>query len=126
MDLWKHHSSTIHFFVPFGVAQWFTSSGIPTERVTELDWWHETILSFPFSATESPSASSDSGVDTDAALNLKLACTPAQHRSGRGLRDHMTTLWASWCLGVIESEDVERAEERGMQGWKGFKLYFGG
>jgi len=38
----------------------------------------------------------------------------------------MTTLWASWCFGVIESEDAERADERGMKDWKGFKLYFGG
>ena len=94
--------------------------------MTELDWWHETVLSFPFSDKESPSANADYGVDTDAELNLKLICTPAQHRSGRGVRDHMTTLWASWCLGVVEDEDVDRVEERGMKGWKGFKLYFGG
>lgn len=132
MDLWKHHGSTIHFFVPLGLAQWFTASGIPEDRVTEMDWWHETILSFP--APTSSSAGDalqyrprhSDGIDSNAALNIKLACTPAQHRSGRGVRDHMTTLWASWAFGVIEAEDEKVAEQRGMKGWKGFKLWFGG
>ena len=132
IDLWKHHSSTIHFFVPLGLAQWFTASGIPEDRVTELDWWHESILSFP-DPSSSPSGEStqplrqqSDGLDSKAALNIKLACTPAQHRSGRGVRDHMTTLWGSWALGVIEAEDKQIAEHRGMKGWKGFKLWFGG
>lgn len=133
VDLWKHHSSTIHFFVGFGLAQWFISSGIPEDRVTELDWWHETILSFsPSTNVEDrangvyPTARKGDSVDQDAALNLKLVFTPAQHRTGRGLRDHMTTLWGSWCIGVIEDEDAKRAIDRGMNGWKGFKMYFGG
>lgn len=121
MDLWKHHSSTIHFFVPFGLAQWFTSSGIPEDRVTELDWWHETILSFPVGCRN---VSQD--VDSSAALKLKLVFTPGQHRSGRGLRDHMTTLWGSWCIGVVDRQDEGRAEQTGMRDWQGFKLYFGG
>jgi hypothetical protein len=100
--------------------------------VTELDWWHETILSFPVSSSSpSPEASQyppkqAGDVDGKAALKFKLVCTPAQHRSGRGIRDHMTTLWGSWAFGVIETEDEQVAEQRGMKGWKGFKLWFGG
>ena len=116
LDLWKYHSETIYFFVPLGLGQWFTSSGIPEERVKELDWWHEVILTYPPTSSDSE----------EPALQLKLACTPAQHRSGRGVADHMCALWASWCLGVVEAEDAAKAEERGMQGWKGFRLFFGG
>jgi hypothetical protein len=70
-----------------------------------------------------PNSESDEA-STD--LTLKVAFTPAQHRSGRGLLDHMTTLWGSWCLGVVENEDEGRARELGMKGWKGFKVFFGG
>lgn len=121
----------MHFFVPFGLAQWFIATGISEDRVTEMDWWSESILSFPAPSSRTTSDSSDdqsqsNRVDETASLNLKVVCTPAQHRSGRGVMDHMKTLWASWCIGVIEKEDADKAEERGMLGWKGFKLYFGG
>ena len=59
-------------------------------------------------------------------MTLKLAFTPAQHRSGRGMLDHMTTLWGSWCVGVVEPEDSSRARDLGMNDWKGFKAFFGG
>ncbi|KAK8864364.1 hypothetical protein IAR55_001611 [Kwoniella newhampshirensis] len=141
MDLWKYHQNTIHFFVPMGLKQWFTSSGIPAHRVTELDWWLESLVSFPSPPTsasldypppsEIETTYADGQADGDmlaqpAALTLKVAFTPAQHRSGRGVFDHMTTLWGSWCVGVVEEKDRDRASERGMNGWEGFKVYFGG
>nr|XP_019010905.1 N-acyl-phosphatidylethanolamine-hydrolyzing phospholipase D [Kwoniella pini CBS 10737]OCF49686.1 N-acyl-phosphatidylethanolamine-hydrolyzing phospholipase D [Kwoniella pini CBS 10737] len=118
IDLWKYHQSTIHFVVPLGLKQWFTASGIPSTRVTELDWWHETFVSFPNSSPET--------IHEPSSLNLKIAFTPAQHRSGRGLLDHMTTLWGSWCLGVVEERDKDKVDQRGMRGWEGFKIFFGG
>ncbi|WWC89388.1 uncharacterized protein L201_004311 [Kwoniella dendrophila CBS 6074] len=141
-DLWKYHQSTIHFLVPLGLKQWFTSSGIPSSRITELDWWHETLISFPSesyepysdheqryppSTGESDVRLSSETVNEPSSLRLKIAFTPAQHRSGRGLLDHMTTLWGSWCLGVIESEeDKEKISQRGMKDCVGFKAFFGG
>ncbi|WVQ82278.1 hypothetical protein IAT38_004406 [Cryptococcus sp. DSM 104549] len=138
MDLWKYHQATVHFFVPMGLKQWFTASGIPSHRVSELDWWRESLLTFssfptydsdphypPHSPVLSP-VDSAAAVDPDAALTLKIAFTPAQHRSGRGVFDHMTTLWGSWCVGVVEEADRGKVLERGMKGWEGFKLYFGG
>ena len=131
MDLWKHHKKTIHFIVPMGLKQWFEGCKIPSDRITELDWWHETLVSFgsSSSSTSSPQTgeSSDSaGVDKEAALNLKVAFTPAQHRSGRGLMDHMKTLWGSWSVGVVEKEDISKSSARGMKDWAGFKIFFGG
>jgi L-ascorbate metabolism protein UlaG (beta-lactamase superfamily) len=105
-----------------GLKQWFEGCKIPSDRITELDWWNETLVSFG----HSESANSSTHLDPEAALNLKVAFTPAQHRSGRGLLDHMKTLWGSWCVGVVERGDVGKASERGMKDWSGFKMFFGG
>lgn len=132
MDLWKHHKRTIHFIVPMGLKQWFEGCKIPSDRITELDWWNETLVSFGSGSgqsspnTSSATSSNSGGVDPEAALNLKVAFTPAQHRSGRGLMDHMKTLWGSWCVGVVESKDACKAAQRGMKDWDGFKMFFGG
>ncbi|WVO16258.1 hypothetical protein L204_103932 [Cryptococcus depauperatus] len=137
MDLWRYHQTTIHFFVPLGLKQWFTSSGIPSQRVTELDWWHEALLSFSsFSGLEYSPQYSPNGIDesrdkklevnSDSALTLKVVFTPAQHRSGRGVFDHMTTLWGSWCVGAVGQADRKIALDRGMKEWAGFKIFFGG
>ncbi|ORY34044.1 beta-lactamase superfamily domain-domain-containing protein [Naematelia encephala] len=126
IDLWKYHSSTIHFFVPLGLKQWFISSGIPSERITELDWWHESLVTFPSSSASTEQRSEDVPVGPDTDLTLKIAFTPAQHRSGRGLLDHMTTLWGSWCVGVVDDEDASKARQQGMKDWKGFRMFFGG
>ncbi|ORX36694.1 beta-lactamase superfamily domain-domain-containing protein [Kockovaella imperatae] len=140
MDLWKYHQATIHFFVPMGLKGWFTASTIPEDRVTELDWYHETLLNFPYPSSgqdegtvsdddgddEGPSYSAPAKVDPEAALTLKIAFTPAQHRSGRGILDHMTTLWGSWCIGVVDADDALKATDLGMKGWKGWRMFFGG
>ena len=63
------------FFVPLGVAPHLVKWGIEPSRIEEHDWWDE------FSYEE-----------------LKLACTPARHFSGRGLTDRDATLWCSWVI----------------------------
>lgn len=131
LQLWESHQSTIHFIVPLGLAKWFEGCGVPAPRVTELDWWCEAIVNFPSTSKETagdqyPPTVVEARVDPEAILTLKVACTPAQHRSGRGLMDQMCTLWASWVVGVVEPSN-KHALEGGMtgNGW-GFKLYFGG
>jgi L-ascorbate metabolism protein UlaG (beta-lactamase superfamily) len=109
-----------------GLKQWFEGCKIPSDRITELDWWNETLVSFGSGDSISTSDSGSSRLAAEAALNLKVAFTPAQHRSGRGLMDHMKTLWGSWCVGVVEKGDIEKASERGMKDWEGFKWFFGG
>lgn len=64
-----------HFYTTLGVGRRLISWGIDAERVSELDWWQEVRFG-----------------------PLILAATPAQHFSGRGLRDGNTTLWASWVV----------------------------
>lgn len=70
---------TKHYFVPLGVGVHLESWGVSPDLITELDWWEETNYK-----------------------GLKFAATPAQHFSGRGLTNRMSTLWASW---VIESPE---------------------
>lgn len=61
------------FFVPAGVGQRLRSWGIAEEKIRELKWWEESDVA-----------------------GLTLACTPARHFSGRGLRDRNKTMWCSW------------------------------
>lgn len=66
------------FVTPLGVGDRLRAWGIAPEKVHQLDWWQ--------------------GLDID---GLQLTATPAQHFSGRGVRDGNRTLWCSW---VIEDE----------------------
>ena len=64
------------FIVPLKVGERLVKWGVPREKIVELDWWDEFHLD----------------------ARLKIAATPAQHFSGRGLTDRNKTLWASWIV----------------------------
>lgn len=68
-------ATTEHFLTPLGVGDTLIAWGVPPHKVQQLDWWQ--------------SAQVD---------GLRLVATPAQHFSGRGLRDSDATLWASWVM----------------------------
>jgi N-acyl-phosphatidylethanolamine-hydrolysing phospholipase D len=101
-----------------------------------MDWWDEAIFSFSSSTFEPyrderasiESNSASKGQDVDPALVIKIACTPAQHRSGRGIFDHMSTLWASWVVATVGQDEGEAKalKSRGSEGLNGFRCYFGG
>ena len=61
------------FFVPLGLKSWFGDLGIT--NVVEMDWWESQTF-----------------------RGLTVSCTPAQHSSGRGLRDQNLRLWSSWVI----------------------------
>jgi N-acyl-phosphatidylethanolamine-hydrolysing phospholipase D len=61
------------FFVPLGLRTWLGERGV--HDVVELDWW-----------------------ETAGFRGLTIACTPAQHSSGRGIHDQNLRLWASWVV----------------------------
>ncbi|WP_220495548.1 MBL fold metallo-hydrolase [Oceanospirillum sediminis] len=67
-----------HFIVPLGVGQHLMKWGVNEQKITELDWWQQTLIN-----------------------GVSVTATPSQHFSGRGLSDGNSTLWASW---VIRSE----------------------
>ena len=61
------------FFVPLGLKDWLADHG--ARDVVELDWWQAAEF-----------------------RGLTFTCTPAQHSSGRGLRDQNLRLWSSWVI----------------------------
>ena len=65
-------SRGIDFVVPLGMAEWVLAAG---GQAVELDWWEETSLH-----------------------GLRIQCVPAQHFSGRSLRDRFSRLWAGWVV----------------------------
>ena len=81
---------------------------IPATQITESDWWeeHDVVLSL--------------AKGENMAL-LRVACTPAQHNSGRGVLDSRTTLWASW---VVETR--MRPVEQDDSSAKRIAVYFAG
>lgn len=62
------------FFVPLGLRAWLEAEA-GVRDVVELDWWQ-----------------------TAAFRGLTIACTPAQHSSGRSLHDQNRRLWSSWSV----------------------------
>ena len=74
LKLAKTRAST-PIITSLGVGAHLERWGIPSKRITELDWWETTELK---------------GVTVTAA--------PAQHFSGRGIRDRNATLWSSFHL----------------------------
>jgi N-acyl-phosphatidylethanolamine-hydrolysing phospholipase D len=61
------------FLTPLGLKGWLRDLNIT--RAVELDWWQHHV---------------HEGVD--------FHCTPAQHWSGRGVRDRNQTLWCAWTV----------------------------
>lgn len=74
----KIKDKTKHFYVPLGLSTHLEAWDVPSNKITELDWWENT--------------------DFD---GLNLVCTPAQHFSGRKMNNGQSTLWSSW---VIQSK----------------------
>lgn len=67
----------VPFVTSLGVGAHLQSWGVPPERIFELDWWE---------AHEDPRT------------GITVTATPAQHFSGRGLKDRNATLWSSMAI----------------------------
>ena len=62
----------VPFVVPMGLGEWIRRAG---GLAKELDWWQETEVA-----------------------GLGIHCVPAQHFSGRSLRDRLRRLWAGYVV----------------------------
>lgn len=71
-----------HFYVPLGVKSHLMRWGVSADKISEYDWYEETMLA-----------------DSD----IQLAFTPARHFSGRSLTDRNASLWGSW---VVKSPEL--------------------
>ncbi|MGE8046867.1 MBL fold metallo-hydrolase [Pseudomonas monteilii] len=63
------------FVTPLGVGDRLLAWGVPAAKVRQFDWWH--------------------GLEVG---DVRLTAAPAQHFSGRSLRDGNRTLWCSWVI----------------------------
>jgi len=66
------------WLVPLGLAEFVRRRGV--RHVTELDWWEQAEVGA-----------------------VRVACTPAQHFSGRKFLDRGATLWCGWALAAPAS-----------------------
>lgn len=65
----------IPFVTSLGVGAHLERWGVAAQRITELDWWEDTDVN-----------------------GVRVTATPAQHFSGRGIKDRNSTLWSSFHL----------------------------
>jgi L-ascorbate metabolism protein UlaG (beta-lactamase superfamily) len=65
----------VPFITSLGVGAHLEEWGVAADRITELDWWEHVAL-----------------------RGLTITAAPAQHFSGRGLKDRNATLWSSFHL----------------------------
>lgn len=65
----------VPFITALGVGARLETWGVPVQRITELDWWEHTEVK-----------------------GVRVTAAPAQHFSGRGIKDRNTTLWSSFHL----------------------------
>ena len=65
----------VPFVTSLGVGAHLERWGIPAGSITELDWWEQSSV-----------------------RDVTVTAAPAQHFSGRGIRDRNTTLWSSFHL----------------------------
>lgn len=63
------------FIAPLGVGDRLVAWGVPANKVQQFDWWQCVAID-----------------------GLRFTAAPAQHFSGRGLRDGNRTLWCSWVI----------------------------
>lgn len=70
------HPRVKQFLVPLMVGAQLEKIGVPRNKIKEMDWWDE----------------------VDLFENFKVAFTPTQHFSGRGLFDRDETLWGSFVI----------------------------
>ncbi len=65
----------VRFIAPLGVGAHLEAWGVPTDRITEVDWWDR--------------------VDVG---GVELVAVPARHASGRQIFDQNRTLWTGFAL----------------------------
>lgn len=121
--LWSSptHQPTVHWLVPLGLKSFFLESvKIPAERVIEMDWWEEVGVSLGGREGSQRLDETKSGgkeEDMEDSLRLRIACTPSQHGSGRGMGDQNKSLWCSWVVGLEDdsSNPSSPAQIKDMQ-----------
>jgi N-acyl-phosphatidylethanolamine-hydrolysing phospholipase D len=87
----------VKFLLPLGNKSWLSSSGVAEGSIHEMDWWQKRDFKpADFGCTEG----------SDKAL-VRFTSVPAQHNSGRGVRDQGSTLWCGWVVEhLVKTEEA--------------------
>lgn len=88
----KIRDKTKRFIVGLGVENHLARFGVESAKITAMAWWEEIKIG-----------------------SLTVACTPAQHFSGRSLNDRNATLWTSWVL-ISDSIQIFESGDTGYGG----------
>ncbi len=88
-----------------GVSKFLNNKGM--DKTVDLDWWDE----YHFKNE----VNTDERVSRNEALHqgVKITCLPAQHFSGRGLKDRNATLWSGFMISSETSGNVYFAGDSG-------------
>lgn len=98
------------YFVPLGNASWLSSTGVPTSRIHELDW-------YDFREYSPTDFSHAVPVTSTSETILRFSCVPAQHNSGRTGADSGRTLWCGWVIEqLLNSKDESSNSEHTRKG----------
>lgn len=81
----------VRFIVPLQMETLLLPWGIPASSITSLDWWEETEVRV---------------VNSNAAVHLRVACTPAHHYGLHSLFDKNKVLWCGWVVGWKNLDSV--------------------
>ena len=105
--LWRRGKGRTKFAFALGQGDWFRGIGMEDEELCEMDWWD--------------------GFEVEVGrARVSLTCTPCQHISGRGVRDHGNTLWCSWVLQELGSADVRNGDSNVVKQGNRRRLFFAG
>jgi N-acyl-phosphatidylethanolamine-hydrolysing phospholipase D len=77
----------VKWIVPLGVKTFLVTQGVAEAQVIDMDWWQEEVITVRHGK------------------KLEVACTPAQHWSGRTPLDTNRSLW---CGFVLREPDAQR------------------
>lgn len=107
-DVVNRLANLVMWVVPKGTKGWFVERGVLEDKIREMEWWQECTLEFGrlMSVHEGKT-----GVGKERRRGLKIACTPAQHWSGRTPLDTNLSLWCGFVVeGLPLSRDYENTE----------------
>lgn len=85
VEVVKQMGNSVTWVIPKGLRHFFVrKNGIKEDKIIEMDWWQEMKLSSPVG-------------------EVNIACTPAQHWSGRTPIDTNKSLWCGFVVKHLDS-----------------------
>ena len=70
----------VKWIIPLGIRKFLMKAGVAEQQIVDMDWWQEELVS------------------VRSGKKLEVACTPAQHWSGRTPLDTNRSLWCGFVL----------------------------